>query len=97
MKSVLIAMTLILSTTSTLAWVENEEQFSSHPYYEEIIELLCFNCGPNEGGYRINDIHAIEETQTDLCYVIDYTVTYDDDYGPINENYFQEFCFEPEL
>ncbi|MEH0862698.1 hypothetical protein [Halobacteriovorax sp. DPLXC-1] len=96
MKSLLLALILTIST-STHAWIENEDQFSSHPYYEQMVEFMCFNCGPNEGGYRINDIYAIEETQAEVCYIMDYTVTYDDDYGPVNYDEFQEFCFEPEI
>lgn len=93
MKSILIVLSLSIATNS-FSWVENEDQFSSYPYYSEMVSKLCLNCGPNESGYRINDIYPTEETQAEVCYIIVYTVTYDDDYGPVNEDLYKEFCFE---
>lgn len=93
MKSLLITLTLFLSTTA-FSWVDNEQDFNDYPHYEEIVEKLCLNCGPNENSYEILSIGVSYETEKVTCYSVDLIQTWDDDWGPINEQFQQEVCID---
>lgn len=92
MKSLI---TIILAfSLSSFAWVDNADQFQNLPYYQEIADELCWNCGPNEAGYKILHMHSVDETEAETCYYIEFIQNWDDDFGPVNELYKIEACVD---
>lgn len=99
MKSLLIAASILISFNA-FSWVDNEADFAHYPHYQDIVDALCLNCGPNEGGYVIFDISTSDDTEAESCYFVEYAMTYDDDFGPIdpldNQDVYtsEELCFD---
>jgi hypothetical protein len=93
MKIITLAFTLLVST-SAFSWVENELDFNSHPHYSEIVDSLYLDCGPNEAGYEMVSIDVSYETENDTCYNVSLIQTWDDDYGPVHDEFESEVCIK---
>lgn len=84
MKKTLALIALFTLSINIFAGVENESQFIDTPYYDQIVDSYCLDCGPNEGWYEMISIDQTSETAEEICFDVVILQTWDDDYGPVN-------------